>query len=123
MDHTLRRARDLRSRPTDAEWWLWQSLRLRQFAGYRFRRQHPLPPYIVDFVCLERRLIVEVDGAQHAEQVEYDAVRDAWLRENGFRVLRFTNAEVLSAREAVEQTIWEALHGTPRANPSTYLGG
>ncbi len=88
-------ARRLRKHPTDAERLLWRHLRLRQLGGYKFRRQQPLGPYIVDFVCLAKRLIVEVDGGQHAEQAEEDAQRTAWLEAQGFRVLRFWNTEVL----------------------------
>ena len=64
------KARGLRKNPTEAERLLWQHLRLRQLRGHKFRRQQPLGPYIVDFVCLEKRLVIEVDGGQHSEQVE-----------------------------------------------------
>ena len=74
------RARALRKNMSDAEWKLWQSLRRGQIEGYRFRRQHPIGPYTADFVCLEKRLIIEVDGGQHAEemQIEHDAKRTDW---------------------------------------------
>ncbi len=94
---------------TDAEILLWRHLRLRQFAGYKFRRQRPVGPYIIDFVCLEKRLVIEVDGGQHSEQRSYDARRDAWLKEEGFHVLRFWDHEVLARVESVKQVIWEAL--------------
>jgi very-short-patch-repair endonuclease len=87
----LNRARELRKNPTDAERKLWAHLRLRQIGGYKFRRQHPLGPYIVDFVCIEKKLIVEVDGGQHDEKRFYDAKRDKWLEEKGFKVIRFWN--------------------------------
>ena len=90
---------------TDAERRLWQKLRQRQLSKCRFRRQMPMGQYIVDFVCLERRLIVEVDGGQHQEQGEYDARRDRWLREQGFRLLRFWNNEVLGNMEGVLRRI------------------
>src|SRR3989338_8545860 len=94
------RARHLRSSQTPAEEALWQQLRLRQLAGHKFRRQQPLGPYIVDFACLEARLIVELDGGHHAARAEYDAERTAWLEAQDFRVLRFWNHEVLTEPEA-----------------------
>jgi very-short-patch-repair endonuclease len=73
------RAKELRNNPTEAERILWQHLRLRQLGGLKFRRQQPLGNYIVDFVCLGKRLVVEVDGGQHNSQHSYDEQRDAWL--------------------------------------------
>jgi very-short-patch-repair endonuclease len=105
------KARQLRNNPTDAERHLWQHLRLRQIGRHRFRRQQPLGPYIVDFVCLEQRLVIEVDGGQHSEQVEYDNQRSVWLTAQGFRVLRFWNNEVLQEVEAVKKVIGSALCG------------
>ena len=102
------RARELRNNPTEAERTLWKHLRLRQLGGYKFRRQQPLGPYIVDLICLEKRLIIEVDGGQHSEQKAYDAERNAWLEEQGFRVLRFWNHEVLQEIEAVKEVIVRA---------------
>jgi very-short-patch-repair endonuclease len=106
------RARELRNNPTQAERLLWQHLRLRQLAGYKFRRQQPLGNYIVDFVCLEKRLAIEVDGGQHSTQVAYDEQRTAWLEEQGFRVLRFWDNEVIHNIEAVKEAIWQALERT-----------
>ena len=103
------RARDLRNNPTEAERTLWQHLRLCQLGGYKFRRQQPLGPYIVDFVCLEKRLIIEVDGGQHGEQAARDTGRSAWLEAQGFRVLRFWNHEVLREIEAVKEVVAGAL--------------
>jgi very-short-patch-repair endonuclease len=88
------RARHLRSNLTDAELRLWQRIRKKQLYGYRFRRQVPLGPYIVDFVCIERSLIVEVDGGQHDWRMERDFWRTAWLEAHGWRVVRFWNNEV-----------------------------
>ena len=96
-------ARTLRTNSTEAERVLWQHLRAARLSGYKFRRQTPLGRYIVDFVCFEARLIVEVDGGQHAGQQEYDTERTAWLETQGFRVLRFWNTEVLSNVEAVKE--------------------
>jgi very-short-patch-repair endonuclease len=106
-------ARELRNNPTDAERFLWSHLRLRQLGGHKFRRQQPLGPYIVDFVCLEQRLIVEVDGGQHTEQQSYDMKRDAWLRDQKFIVLRFWDHEVLRQVDDVKEAIWSASSQPP----------
>ena len=100
--------RDLRNRMTDAENRLWRCLRSRQIAGFKFRRQHPFLDFVLDFVCLENRLVVEIDGGQHQE-CEQDVVRDRRLNEAGFRVLRFWNNQVLQETEAVVEAIWTAL--------------
>jgi very-short-patch-repair endonuclease len=104
------RSRALRGAMTDAECLLWRHLRGRQMDGCRFRRQHPFGKYIVDFVCLEARLIVEVDGGQHAMNEAADRRRTAWLEGQGFRVVRFWNHEVLGEIETVAEAIWQALH-------------
>ena len=117
------KARELRKNPTEAERRLWQHLRLRQFDGYKFRRQQPLGPYIVDFICLEKKIVIEVDGGQHSTQVQYDNERTAWLAAHGFRVLRFWNNEVLSEIEKVKEVIWEALMKShPHLNPPPSRG-
>jgi very-short-patch-repair endonuclease len=100
--------RKLRNNMTDADARLWQRLRGRQIAGCKFRRQHPFLDYVLDFVCLERRLVVEVDGGQHLES-ERDCLRDGRLREAGFAVLRFWNNQVLLEMDAVVEVIWAAL--------------
>ncbi|MGH8059611.1 MAG: endonuclease domain-containing protein, partial [Candidatus Entotheonellia bacterium] len=100
---------ELRKHPTEAERTLWQHLRLRQLGGHRFRRQHPLGPYIVDLVCLEKQLVVELDGGQHSAQASYDAERSAWLEARGFRILRFWNDQVLKEIEVVKEVIWDVL--------------
>lgn len=102
-------ARQLRSNLTDAERRLWQTLRRRQLAGVKFRRQQPIGDFIVDFVCFECRLIVEVDGGQHVEQSHYDDVRTRWLEDRGYRVLRFWNNDVLADSDAVAQVILDAV--------------
>ena len=104
-------ARQLRRRSTDAERKLGSILRNRQLAGYKFRRQVPIGNYIVDFVCFEAHLIVEVDGGQHGEQQAYDRQRTAWLEGQGFRVLRFWNTEVLGNVEGVKEVIVRACEG------------
>jgi len=89
---------------TDAERKLWQSLRHRFVEGHRFRRQVPLGPYVVDFCCLQLGLVIEADGSQHAER-ESDERRDAWLSEQGYRVLRFWNVDIQRNLEGVMETI------------------
>ncbi|MGE0825390.1 MAG: endonuclease domain-containing protein [Candidatus Binatia bacterium] len=117
------KARELRKNPTEAERQLWQHLRLRQFEGYKFRRQQPLGPYVVDFVCLEQKLIIEVDGGQHSTQVPYDQKRSIWLETHGFRVLRFWNNEVLKEVEMVKEAIWKALREShPHLHPPPSRG-
>jgi len=103
------RARDLRNNMTDAERAIWRLLRQRQIDGHRFRRQVTIGPYIADFVCLEAKLVIEIDGGQHAEQQSYDATRDALFRDQGFRVLRFWNNDVLKNPEGVISVIATAL--------------
>jgi len=110
--------RKLRNNMTDAESRLWRRLRGRQMAGCKFRRQHPFLDYVLDFVCLEKRLIVEVDGGQHLES-DQDRVRDRRLQDAGFLVLRFWNNEVLQDIDTVAGVIWSALQETsPVATPS-----
>src|ERR1700677_4659282 len=98
------RARSMRGAPTDAELRLWRLLRDRRLNGVKFRRQVPLGPYIVDFLCVGAKLIVEADGSQHAESLR-DIVRDTYLESQGWKVLRFWNNEVLQNREGVLETI------------------
>ena len=93
-------ARQLRRHMTDAEQLLWRHLRRRQLAGYRFRRQHPVGPYIVDFACIECGLVIEVDGGQHQDSTT-DRQREDALRRRGFEVLRFWNNDVLECIEGV----------------------
>jgi very-short-patch-repair endonuclease len=119
-----RRARRLRHEMSDAERRLWRHLRGRQVGDHKFRRQHPLGRYVVDFVCLEAGLVVEVDGGQHAEQRDYDRERTQWLAQRGFRVLRFWNHEVMNDLEGVMAAIGQALRvGTrPPSRPSPCQG-
>jgi len=103
-------ARNLRWNATDAERLLWKHLRRRRVDGFRFRRQRPFGPYVCDFICLEARLVIELDGSQHLEQEDRDARRDDFLRRYGYRVLRFWNGDVANDTEAVLETIFAALH-------------
>jgi len=101
----LARAKALRTSQTDAEQRIWYYLRGHRFQGLKFRRQKPVGNYIVDFICHEEKLIIEIDGGQHQENTEYDARRDAWLKKQGCTVLRFWNNEVLEQIEGVLETI------------------
>ena len=103
-------ARELRNNATQAEQRLWRYLRGRQLNNFKFRRQRPIGRYICDFVCLEAMVVVELDGSQHVTDAPYDAIRDAFLRSSGLRVLRFWNGDVLSQTESIVETIYEALH-------------
>ena len=98
---TLLFARELRHHPTEAEARLWQVLRMHNLGGVRFRRQHAIGPYVVDFAAPVQKIIIEVDGGQHLEQQEYDAERTTFLESRGYRVLRFWNDEVLNHRDEV----------------------
>jgi very-short-patch-repair endonuclease len=117
-----KRARHLRNNATNAEQRLWQALRRRQFEGYKFRRQHSIGSYIVDFACLERWLVIEVDGGQHLELSKHDTTRDTELRTRGFRVLRFWNTDVLTSMSSVETAILQALAGDPLPHPPPHAG-
>ena len=101
--------RQLRQNMTLAEQRLWRHLRGKRLAGYKFRRQQPLGTYILDFVCIEAKLAIEIDGGQHAEQTACDAQRTRYLQQRGFTVLRFWNNEVLQQTEAVLTAILHKL--------------
>jgi len=105
----MSRAKHLRSTMTDAERLLWRHVRSRGLDGYKIRRQHPLEPYIVDFVCLEQRVVIEIDGGQHARAATADAERTKALEARGFRVLRFWNHEVLANVDGVLAVLLEEL--------------
>lgn len=106
---SIGRARTLRQTSTDAERLLWGALLDRRLNGLKFRRQHAIGPYVADFICLDCRLIVELDGGQHSAQV--DARRTEFLEQAGFRVLRFWNPEVLTKMDTVLETILAAAEG------------
>jgi very-short-patch-repair endonuclease len=123
MTSLLANARALRANSTDAERRLWYYLRDRRMSGYRFRRQVPIGPFVVDFVCMRARLIVELDGGQHAEHLLDDLDRTRSLARTGFRVIRFWNDEVLQRTEAVLESILEALiQACPHPNPLPQAG-
>ena len=113
MKHAF--ARLLRRGQTDAERKLWFALRSRQFAGFKFRRQQPIGPYVADFVCFEAKLIIELDGGQHGldRTVAYDENRSHFLERQGFRVIRFPNHEVHGGFTTVCDAIAHHLRDTP----------
>jgi very-short-patch-repair endonuclease len=113
------RARAMRGAPTDSELRLWRLLRDRRLNGFKFRRQVPVGLYIVDFLCVGAKLIVEADGSQHAGSVR-DNLRDAYLANQGWKVLRFWNNEMLQNREGVLETIL-AHASRPSSGPSGHL--
>lgn len=108
----VRYSRQLRQNMTDAEKTLWYRLRRRQLDGAHFRRQHPISPYIVDFACIEARLVIELDGGQHCNS-NYDVKRDMLLANKGWRVLRFWNTQLNENMDGVLATIIDALHTSP----------
>ncbi len=103
------KAREPRGRSTEAEALLWQQLRGRRFQSFKFRRQRALGPYILDFVCLEAGLVIEIDGGQHSEQQAYDQRRTALIESQGLAVIRFWNHEVMNETPAVLEKIWQTL--------------
>ena len=107
---TSRRARSLRHGDNMAEAILWSELKARKLAGYKFVRQMPIGPYFADFACRSTRLIVELDGSQHADS-EYDRKRDEYMRAKGYSVLRFWNTDALKQMRSVCETILAALEG------------
>ncbi len=119
MKTKIQFAKTLRQSMTDAEHCLWKHLRAHRLRGAKFKRQQALGPYVVDFVCFEANLVIEVDGGQHQES-ETDRTRDAWLRRQGFFVLRFWNNEALKQTAAVLEKIAE--HLPPLPNPSPAKG-
>ena len=111
------RARELRQQMTPAEIKLWQRLRRRQIDGLHFRKQHAVGIYIVDFFCAKAKLVIEVDGDSHADQIEYDQARTGYLNERGYVVIRFTNREVFNQFEAVLQKIADECRGPISPSP------
>jgi very-short-patch-repair endonuclease len=110
----------MRANPTEAERRMWALLRAKRLDGYKFKRQLIIYPFIVDFACLSRRVIVEADGSQHADSA-YDARRDAWLRAQGFTLLRFWNNDISAESEAVTAAIYDALTAPLPSPPAAAL--
>ncbi len=112
------RARAFGKREADAERFLWRDLRNRELGGWKFRRQYPVGAFIVDFICVEKNVVIEVDGGQHAENEALDLQRSAYLNKMGYRVLRFWNNEVLQETEAVLMAIFAILADTAKKSPT-----
>ena len=117
-----KRARGLRKNQTDAEKRLWSHLRNRQLSGCKFRRQHEIGNYIVDFICLEKKLIIELDGGQHANQIRYDSQRTTILESLGYTVIRFWDNEVLTKTQNILEAIHKILIDNPSPPPSPSRG-
>ncbi len=117
------RSRKLRNNPTKAEQKLWAVIRNRQISGIRFNRQVPIGPFICDFVARNAKLIIEVDGGQHAIDAASDEARSRFLTNEGYQVLRFWNNDVLSNIEGVVTIIETELADRPSPNPSRMAGG
>jgi very-short-patch-repair endonuclease len=113
----------LRQNQTSAEQRLWQQLRAKRSIPLRFRRQYPIGSYVADFVCLAARLIIEIDGESHNHTIEADEQRTRWLENQGFRVIRFMNSDVLKNTEGVVQAIQNELASTPPPTPPAREGG
>ncbi|MFN8591693.1 MAG: endonuclease domain-containing protein [Thermomicrobiales bacterium] len=111
--HNIHAGRELRSTQTPAEETLWQALRNRKLAGLKFRRQHPIGPFMADFCCPDRRLIIELDGSVHARMQEEDSAREAILVAAGYTVLRFDNGAVAEDLSAVLNAILTTAEGLP----------
>ena len=121
-EKVLLNAKTLRANQTEAEQRLWYHLRAHRFIDLKFKRQKPMGCYIVDFVCVEHRLIIEIDGGQHAEQAGYDQHRDAWLRSQDYTVLRFWNHEVMHQLEGVLEQIRRTITLSPSPSPTSGRG-
>jgi very-short-patch-repair endonuclease len=111
----------MRSEPTEAEHRLWQILRAKRFLGYKFRRQVPIDFYIADFICLSERLIIELDGYQHSDN-RADLRRDAYLRSQGFRIIRIWNNDLFTNEEGVGELILSVLRVAPSPQPLSREG-
>jgi very-short-patch-repair endonuclease len=116
-------ARTLRKRSTDAENTLWKSLRAKRLQGLKFRRQEPIGKYIVDFVCYEKKIIIEIDGGQHSVDKEKDQERDHWFKTKGFEVLRFWNNDVLKKTEEILEIIMKRCLESPSPLSPPIKGG
>ena len=115
---TKQSARALRKRMTDAERLLWRHLRNREMGGWKFRRQYPVGPFVVDFICVEKNLVIEVDGGPPAKNEEEDNQRSSYLNRMGYRVFRFWNNQVLQETEAVLEAIFAILADGKKNSPS-----
>jgi very-short-patch-repair endonuclease len=121
-ERLLKFAKGMRHQPTNAETLIWTALRGARLQGFKFKRQQPIGAYIVDFVCFEHSLIIEIDGGQHGDEVSKDRERSNWLRRQGFRVLRFWNNEVMERKDDVLESIIRALREYPSPQPLSHKG-
>ena len=117
------RAREMRRTPAVTEKHFWNEVRDRKLSGFKFRRQYLIGPYIADYVCVERRLIVELDGVLHNDRLAYDTARDAFLKREGYRVIRFKNEDLLDDLSGALEYIRRELCATPSPQPSPPLRG
>jgi len=122
-NHLLVRARKLRKDSTDTEQRLWYFLRAKRFNGYKFKRQYIIGNYIVDFICIEHKLIIELDGSQHMDAIQYDMKRTNYLIDRGYNVLRFWNNDVLQNTDGVLQEILNVLTPSPSPSPPAKSAG
>jgi very-short-patch-repair endonuclease len=106
-------ARFLRKNQTNAERLIWGALRGGRLMRFKFRRQHTIGNYIVDFICIEKKLIIELDGGQHSQQINKDIIRDKWLKSHGYEVIRFWDNDVIRNAEAVLESIADKLNPSP----------
>ena len=121
-ERLIKFAKAMRHQPTNAEAIIWAALRGARLQGFKFKRQQPIGTYIVDFVCFECELVVEIDGGQHADDVSADQLRSKWLQSQGFRVLRFWNNEVIERKNDVLESIIRALREYPSPQPLSRRG-
>jgi len=121
-ERLIKFAKSMRRQPTNAEAIIWATLRGARMQGFKFKRQQPIGAYIVDFVCFECGLVVEIDGGQHADDVSADQYRTQWLQSQGFRILRFWNNEVIERRDDVLESIIRALREYPSPQPLSHKG-
>src|SRR3989344_2409125 len=118
MSSLIKYAKKLRKEMTEAEKTLWYILQSKNLRGLKFRRQESIGQYIVDFVCFSKKLVIELDGGQHAEVSQHrDIIRDSWLKSQGFKVIRFWNNEVLNNRDGVVEEIIKYLSPSPISPP------
>ena len=121
-ERLIKFAKAMRHQPTNAETLIWTALRGARLQGFKFKRQQPIGVYIVDFVCFEHSLIIEIDGGQHGDEVSKDQARSDWLQSQGFRVMRFWNNEVIERKDDVLESIIRALREYPSPQPLSHKG-
>ena len=121
-ERLLKFAKAMRHQPTNAEAVIWTALRGARLQGFKFKRQQPIGVYIIDFVCFEYSLIIEIDGGQHGDKTSKGHERSNWLQSQGFRILRFWNNEVIERKDDVLESIIRALREYPSPQPLSHKG-